>query len=68
MYVYVSEHDSILTVHQIELKYGMYITGYRRTNFIDFGEYRMIFFYRSARKISYTLWPMESNSVKGSSI
>ena len=28
-------------VHSIDLKFGMYIAGRRRTNPIDFGEYRM---------------------------
>ena len=48
----------------------MYVTGHRRTNPIDFGEYRMnsFFFYRSTKKNSYTLRPMESNSLKCSSI
>ena len=35
--MYVSEHDSVSTVDSIELKFGMYITGHRRTNPIDFG-------------------------------
>ena len=29
--VYVSEHDSIQTVHSIDFKFGMYITGHRPT-------------------------------------
>ena len=37
--VYVSEHDSVYTVHSIELKFGMYIAGRRQTNTIDFDEY-----------------------------
>ena len=39
--VYVSEHDSVQTVRSNEFTFGMYITGHRRTNPIDFGEYRM---------------------------
>ena len=47
----------------------MYITGHRQTNPIDFGEYQMnSFFYRSTKKNTYTLWPIESNSLKCSSI
>ena len=47
----------------------MYITCHHQTNPIDFGEYRMnSFFYRSTKKNSYTLRPMESNSLKCSSI
>ena len=61
--------SSIQAVHSIELKSGMHITGHCRTNPIDFGKCRMhSFFYRSTKKISYTLRPMESNSLKGSSI
>ena len=38
-------------------------------NPIDFGKYRMTsFFYKSTKKNSYTLRPMESNSLKYSSI
>ena len=39
--VYVSERDSVQTVQSIELKFRMYITGHRRMNPIDFGEFRM---------------------------
>ena len=63
------ECSSIQMVHSNELKFGMYITGHRRTNPIDFGEYRMnSFFYRSTKKDSYTLRPMEPNSFKYSSV
>ena len=58
-------------MHSIELTLGMYITDHRRTNPIDFGEYRMFsFFYRSTKitVYSYKLRPMESNSLKRSSI
>ena len=61
--------SSIQMVHSIELKFGMYITSYRRTNPIDFGEYQMnSFFYSSTKKNSYTLRPMESDSLNCSSI
>ena len=33
--------SNIQTVRSIELKFGMYSTGHRRTNPIDFGEYWM---------------------------
>ena len=57
------------TVHSTDRRFGMYITGNHRTNLIDFGEYRMhSFFYRSTRKNSYTLRPMESYSLKCSNI
>ena len=52
MYVYanVSEHDSVYAVHSIEFKFGMYGTGHRQTNPIDFGEYRMNCFSRGVQK------------------
>ena len=28
-------------MHSIEFKFGMYITGHRRTNPVDFGEFRL---------------------------
>ena len=37
-------------VHSIENKFGMYITGHRRTNPIDFGEYRMNIFLQEHKK------------------
>ena len=47
----------------------MYITVCRRTNPIDFGEYRMNSLFTGVqKKNSYTLRPMESNSLKDSSI
>ena len=49
-------------VHSIEFKFSMYITGYRRTNPIDFGEYEINSFF--SKKNSYKLRPMESNSLK----
>ena len=39
--VHLSEHDSVKTVHSFELKLGMSIISYRRTNPLDFGECRM---------------------------
>ena len=42
--------SSIQMVHSIELKFGMYITSHRRTNPIDFGEYRMNSFFTGAQK------------------
>ena len=52
-------------MHSIELKFCMYITGHRRTNPIDFGEYWInSFFLQEYIKNSYTLRPMESNSLK----
>ena len=51
-------------VNSIEFKFGMYITGHRRTNPIDFGEYRMNSSFTGVEKKNYyTLWPMESNSL-----
>ena len=54
----------------IELKFGIYITGHRQTNLIDFVKYCMhsFLFYRCTRKNFYALRPMESNSLKCSSI
>ena len=47
----------------------MYITGHRQTNPIDFGECQIyIVFLQKYKKFSYTLQPMESNSLKDSSI
>ena len=61
--------SSIQTVHSIEFKFRTYIIGYRSTYCVDFGEFRINnFFYRSTKKNSYTLRPMESNSLKCSSI
>ena len=50
----------------IDLKFDMYITGYRRTNPIDFGVGCIVFFPR-IRKYSYILRLMKSNSLKSSS-
>ena len=50
MCVYVSEHDSVQTMHAIEFKFGMYITGHHRTNSIDFGEYLMNSFSTGVQK------------------
>ena len=49
--VYVSEHDIVWTVHSIELKFGIDITGHRQTNPIDFGEYRMNRFLQECKKV-----------------
>ena len=54
----VSENDSVLTVHSIDLKFDVYITGYCRTNPIDFGECRMHRFLRSTKKNFHALRPM----------
>ena len=48
--VYVSEQDSVKTVHLIELKFREYITRYRRTNPIDFGECQMHSFLQECKK------------------
>ena len=49
-------------MHSTEFKFDMYITGHPQTNSIDFGESWMdSFFYRSTKKNSYTLRPMDSN-------
>ena len=45
----------------------MHITGHRRTNPIDFGEYRMNSFFTGVQKV-WTLQLVESNSLKCSSI
>ena len=48
--MYANEHDNVQTVHSIKLKFGMYITGLRRTNFIDFGECQMHSFFTGVQK------------------
>ena len=48
--VYVIEHDSVKIVHSIELKFSKSITGHRRTNPIDFAEYRMNSFFTGVQK------------------
>ena len=51
--------SSIQTMHSIELKFGMHITGHRRMNPIDFGEYRMNSFFTGVQKrilIHYGVW------------
>ena len=54
--VYESEHDSVLTVYSINLKFGMYIIGHRQTNSIVFGECWMLsVFTGEQKKSSYTL-------------
>ena len=43
----------------IKLKFGMHITGHRRKNPINFGEYRMNNFFTGVQKrilIHYGLW------------
>ena len=57
--VHVSEHNSVQTAHSIEIKFVMYITGHRRTNPTDFGEYRMNSFFTGVQKrilMHYGLW------------
>ena len=46
-------------MHSIELKFGMYNTGHRRTNPIDFDEYRIYNFFAGVQErnlIHYGLW------------
>ena len=46
----------------IKFKFDMHITGHRRTNLIDFGEYRMNSVFTGAQKNnSHTLRPMVPN-------
>ena len=67
--VYVSEHDSVKMVHSIEFKFSMYVIGHRRTNRIDFGEYRMnTYFYRSTKMNFYTLRPIKKIFLKSTGI
>ena len=68
VYVYVSEHDSFKPLHSIELKFGMHITEYRRTGPTDFGEFRKNKCFTGAQMYFYALRPIESNSLKCSSI
>ena len=57
------------TVHSIELKFGMHIIVYRFKYCVDFGEFRINSFYTGVQKsFFYTLQPLESNSLKCSSI
>ena len=46
----------------------MYIIGHCPTYCVDFGVFRIDWFYRSTKKNSYTLWPMDSIFLKCSSI
>ena len=53
-------------MHSIEFKFGMYITGHRRTNPIDFGEHRTNSFFTGVQKrilIHYGLWNQILQSV-----
>ena len=46
-------------MYLIEFKFGMHITGHRRTNPIDFGEYRINSYFTGVQKktlIHYSLW------------
>ena len=43
--------SSIQMMHSIELKFGMHIIGYHRTNPIDFGECCMHSFFERVQKI-----------------
>ena len=60
--------SNIQMVNSIKLKLGMYIIGQNRTNAIDFDDCRMCSIFKRVQKNSYTLRPMESNSLKCSSI
>ena len=62
--VYVNEHNSLQTVHSIELKFGMYAAGHRRTNLIDLVNIGYIVFTGVQKKNSCTLRHIESNSLK----
>ena len=65
------KRSSIQTAHSIELKFGMRVIVHRLIYCIDFGEFSnnsFFFFFMSTKKNSYTLRPMESNSLKCSSI
>ena len=55
-------------MHSIELIFCVYNAGHRRTNPIDFDEYRINSFFTGVQKISYTLRPMESTFLKGFNI
>ena len=58
--------SSIQMVHSIELKFGMYITGHRRTSPVDFGEYWMNSFFTGVQKrilVHYGLWNQIIKSV-----
>ena len=56
-------------MHLIELKFGMNIIGHRSTYCVNFDEFRINnFFYRSTKKNSYTLRPIQSNSLNCSSV
>ena len=51
----------------IEFKFGTYVTRRNRTKLIDFGKCQLhsfFFSFRSTKKNSCRLWPMESNSLK----
>ena len=61
--MYENEQDSVLTVHSIQLKFGMDITDRCRTNPTDFGECRTWSFFFSffigaqeSILIHYDLW------------
>ena len=65
--MYGSEHDSILTVISTDLKCGMYATGHRRTNPINFCEYKMHSFFTGVQKrvqTYYGLWSQIIISVR----
>ena len=50
--MYASEHNSILTVHSIELKFDMHIIVHRFIYCVDFSEYRMnSFFLQEYKKV-----------------
>ena len=57
--------NAIASEWSFELKFGMHITDYRRTNSIDFSECRLhSFFTGVTKKNSCALRPMKSNSLK----
>ena len=61
--------SSIQMGHLIELKFGMYIIGHHPTYCVEFGEFRInSFFYRSSKKNSSPLQPVESNCKKYASV
>ena len=64
-----TNYTCVQTVLSIELKFGMHITVHYLIYCVDFGEYWMNSFFTGVQKNnSYTLRPMESNSLKYSNI
>ena len=50
VYVCASEHTRFQTAYSIEIKFGMHIKSHRRSNPIDFGEYRIYRFFTGVQK------------------